>query len=190
MNVIDIERHKYTELWQSVPEYHDHSPGLENVDRFIKIMRPKENASLIDLGCGEGIAGLRFDEFGLSVNWLDITDAGLSSLVPYRKFIKATLWSNWNHFNKYGYDYGFCCDVMEHIPTECTMLAADRIITACRLTWFQIALVPDSFGQFIDQQLHLTVRSFKWWLEHLHELGEVIEARDLCEHGLYIVKRK
>jgi len=88
------------------------------------------------------------------------------------------------------FDYGFCCDVMEHIPTEFTMLVLYRILSSCKTTWFQIALVPDNCGQLIGETLHLTVRPFTWWLNRFLDLGAHVEdARDLIDSGLYIVRK-
>ena len=89
-----------------------------------------------------------------------------------------------------GFDYGFCCDVMEHIPTEYTMLVIDRIMSSCRTAWFQIALVPDQFGVTIGQTLHLSVQPFTWWLDHLRGgIGRVTDARDLCGQALFVVEK-
>ena len=68
------------------------------------------------------------------------------------------------------------CDVMEHMPPEYVMLVLDRIISACRMTWFTISFVPDEFGQAIDQSLHLTVQPFTWWREHLASLAHLHDA--------------
>jgi hypothetical protein len=188
VSIVDAERAKYAQLWAEVPEYRAWSPGLDNVTRLMHILQPPVKASLIDLGCGTGAAGLQFRELGLDVSWLDITDAGLHEKVPRHRFIEQPLWGRWKP--PYGYDFGFCCDVMEHIPPEYTMLVLDRIISACHISWFQIAFVPDEFGQAIDQPLHLTVQPFAWWLTRLRSLGLVLDARDLCGAGLFIVTGK
>ncbi len=188
MNIIEAERAKYSELWSDVPDYRKYSPGMENVSRFMDVMKPKRRSTLVDIGCGTGDAGLEFQNQGLDVRWIDITDAGLNPIIPRIRFTKKSLWSDWSDW-KYGYDYGFCCDVMEHIPTEYTMLVIDRIISSCRVSWFQIALVPDSFGAVIGQPLHLTVRPFNWWLERLNGAGKVVDARDLCGQALYVVEK-
>jgi 2-polyprenyl-3-methyl-5-hydroxy-6-metoxy-1,4-benzoquinol methylase len=187
--IVESERAKYAELWSDVPDYRIHSPGLENVDRFMKIMQPSPGDTLIDIGCGTGCAGMEFKKHGLNVNWIDITDAGIDTDIPMTRFINATLWSRWDRDKKHGFDYGFCCDVMEHIPTEYTMLVIDRIMSACRVGWFQIALVPDQFGEVIGKPLHLTVRPYGWWLERLRDISNVVDARDLCEQALFICKR-
>jgi len=187
--IVESERAKYAELWSDVPDYRVHSPGQENVARFMEIMQPSPDETLLDIGCGTGVAGLEFKQLGMNVSWLDITDAGLLPDVPHARFINAPLWTRWDRHWKHGFDYGFCCDVMEHIPTEYSMLVIDRIVSTCRTTWFQITLVPDQFGATIGQPLHLTVRPFGWWLERLKATGTVVDARDLCEQALFIVEK-
>lgn len=179
------ERAKYAEIW-SFDEYREaNSPGLINVDRFMSVLQPKAGASVVDIGCGSGRAGLELQKRGLEVSWVDLTAAGLNLEVDRGRFTEAPLWSHWGN----GFDYGFCCDVLEHIPTEYTMLALDRIIKSCGTAWLQIALRPDEFGKLIGEPLHLTVRPFAWWLVRLASLGKVVDARDLCGDGLFIVER-
>lgn len=188
----DQERVKYAEVWQH-PDYHKFSPGLENVERFMSVVQPDMTRynSLIDIGCGAGIAGLEFASRGFHVNYLDITDAALSPEVDRSRFIQAVLWENaWTRHRALGWDYGLCCDVMEHIPPEYTMLCIDRILSACRTAWFSICNLPDNFGRLIGQPLHLTVQPYSWWLMRLAMLGEVVDARDLCGNSLFVVRRK
>jgi 2-polyprenyl-3-methyl-5-hydroxy-6-metoxy-1,4-benzoquinol methylase len=179
------ERAKYEDIW-AVPDYREAaSPGLVNVDRFLSVVRPAAGSTLVDLGCGSGEAGLKLKEFGLEVWWLDITDAALSPSVSRARFIELPVWGlHWRHW-----DYGFCCDVMEHIPTEHVMLTLEHILRRCATTWFSIALRPDVFGQAIGQPLHLTVRDFVWWRDRIATIGNLVDARDLCGDGLYIVER-
>jgi hypothetical protein len=183
------ERNKYAEIW-SFDEYRNaFSPGLANVDRFMSVIRPDAGSTLLDVGCGSGKAGLAFQDLDLRVSWMDLTSAGLDSNVPRSQFLEAPLWSDWNT-RVHVFRYGFCCDVMEHIPTEYVMLSLARIISACRTTWFQIALRPDEFGKLIGEPLHLTVRPYSWWLVRLQTLGNVVDARDLCGDGMYVVERR
>ncbi len=189
MNVSETEREKYTRIWRDIPEYRAHSPGLENVERFYSVLHPRRGSSLIDIGCGAGVAGLEFAKRGLEVSYVDITDAGLDASVDRIHFVEQSLWSHWDRRFKHGADYGFCCDVMEHIPPEFTMLVIDRIVSCCRTSWFQIALQPDEFGKAIGQPLHLTVMPFIWWRDRLKQFGNLVEARDLCGVAMYVVKR-
>lgn len=183
------ERAKYAEIWSRFPQYREHSPGLENVDRFMATMQPPQGHSVIDLGAGDCRAGLALKDRGLDAWWLDLTDAGVPDELDRKRFIEAPLWSQWRHPLKRRWDYGFCCDVLEHIPTEYVALCLDRILANCRTAWLQISLVPDEFGKLIGEPLHLTVRPFSWWLVRLATLGTVMDARDLCGNGLYVVTR-
>jgi hypothetical protein len=187
MNLVEHERAKYAQLWSDVPEYREYSPGVENVQRFMDEMKPAPMSTILDIGCGTGVAGMMFAKFGLYPHWIDITDAGLHPDVKRNRFTKIPLWDDWS--GMVDCDYGFCCDVMEHIPTEYTMLVIDRILSACRTTWFQISLVPDQFGATIGQPLHLTVKPFAWWLDRFKLAGQVIDARDLCGQALYVVRK-
>lgn len=187
MNLVEHERAKYAQLWSDIPEYREYSPGVENVQRFMDVMKPAPLSSILDIGCGTGVAGMMFAKLGLYPHWIDITDAGLHPEVKRNRFTKATLWDEWN--DAVGCDYGFCCDVMEHIPTEYTMLVIDRILSACHTTWFQISLVPDQFGATIGQPLHLTVKPFDWWRDRFKLAGTVLDARDLCGQALYVVRK-
>jgi len=190
-SIADSERDKYRRVWE-LPDYYKNSPGLTNVERFRKLMCPSIGASLIDVGCGTGGAGLELQDKGLSVWWLDITDAALDDKINRDRFIELPLWSpRWRAWAPIGkkWDYGFCCDVMEHMPPEYSLLALDRILSACRICWFQIALFQDGFGDVIGERLHLTVRPFEWWRDAFKAIGaELIEARHLLQNALYVAE--
>jgi hypothetical protein len=70
------------------------------------------------------------------------------------------------------------------------MLVLDKIIRNCNTSWLQIALVEDGMGASIGETLHLTVKPFDWWLIRLATIGKIVDARDLIETGLFIVKGK
>jgi hypothetical protein len=86
-------------------------------------------------------------------------------------------------------DWVYCCDVLEHVPPQFTMLAIDQMLRVARLGVFlSIALVPDQFGVWVGEALHQTVQPFVWWRDSLREVGEVVDARDLLIHGVYVVR--
>jgi SAM-dependent methyltransferase len=179
------ERDKYAEIW-SLEQYRNAtSPGLINVDRFMSVIKPDPLSRVIDLGCGSGKAGLELEKRGLRLSWLDITAAGLDPEVPRELFIEQPLWAPMTFQRRW--DYGFCCDVLEHLPTEYTLLSISRMLEYCKTLWLQIALRPDNFGALIGEPLHLTVKPFDWWLIRLGTLGHVEDARDLIGEGLYVV---
>lgn len=76
-------------------------------------------------------------------------------------------------------DYGFCADVLEHIPPEQVdgVLAgiAKRIETSA---FFKISTLPDSCGKLIGETLHMTVRPVGWWLA---KVGRFFTVTSSCE---------
>lgn len=183
------ERDKYAEI-SILPEYNVVHPGEESADWFMKVVKPRVGETLIDIGCGTGGAGLKLQKFGLRVTWLDLVNVRLDPKIDRKDFIHTTLWDRqWPLNRRMGWDYGFCCDVMEHLPPEYTMLVADRIISCCRTAWLQIACVPETHGALINKPLHLTVENFEWWRDRLASLGTLTEARDIFPRALFVVKR-
>ena len=79
--------------------------------------------------------------------------------------------------------------MLEHIPTEYTMLVIERCLEAAPVSFFHISFDPDSFGQYIGQPLHLTQQPFAWWRDRLGELGALVDARDLLGHGIFLLRR-
>lgn len=185
-DLVSAEIEKYDEIW-TTDDYRKHSPGLQHVPHFLRVVKPEKNSLLIDVGCGAGVAGLEFEKNGLRVNYLDITDSALDPDVNKDNFIKSPIWGNWKDASYW--DYGYCCDVMEHIHPEFVMLALDKIIDNCKLTWFTISNKPDSLGALIGKPLHLTVQPYLWWLERLELIGTVEDARDLCGQSFFLVSR-
>ena len=177
-----IEKEKYEQIWE-FENYHDFSPGEQYIDIFKQASGYKKGwkKTLLDIGCGTGRAGQAFSEMGMDVELYDITSDGVEVGLP---FFQGCLW-DWMPGH---YDYGYCCDVMEHIPPEYTMLVTRNILDACGHTFFSISLIHDGFGQKIDQKLHLSVFPFMWWKGHFEDMGKLVESRDLIENGIFYVK--
>lgn len=178
------EAQKYEQAW-SLPGYATHSPGVQWAELFGEIAQPGPNQTVYDLGCGNGAGGKALAErYGLAAAYVDhVRVEG----VP-EPFIEQCLWddliSRWDG----PFWYGYCCDVLEHIPPQFTMLAARRMLEACDQVFFSVSFRPDSFGAFIGQPLHLTVQPFSWWRDALAEVGELLEARDLLGEGVFLVR--
>lgn len=187
LDLATLERKKYDEVWSSIPDYGAKSPGLEAIDQFVKIVQPPPHSSIIDIGCGTGVAGLKLRELGHQVSYLDITDAGLLPDVDRRRFIEQPVWK---HFGSGRFfEFGYCCDLMEHIPIEFTLLTVHNVLRNCGTVFFQIALTPDEFGHAIGKPLHLTVQEFTWWRDRLALLGRLDVAMDLGGKAIYVVRR-
>jgi len=190
INIEKREHGRSTEIW-SVPDYRAaESPGLINVERFLEVLRPPRGSTILDAGCGTGAAGRKLQQEGMVVTYLDITSAGFEGQLP-SSFIEAPLWAEWRGKGRRWWDYGFCCDVLEHIPIEFTMLSVARLISACSTVWLHIALEPDRWGPMVlNEPLHQTVKPFSWWLDRLYCLGDVREARDLIHSAMFVIVRK
>ena len=174
------EADKYATIWE-VPGYRDISPGEQYVDAFIKSVNLPAGASVIDLGCGAGAGGKALQSHFEVVHFLDLVKVN-EDLDP---FIEQPLWKP----IPLSYDFGYCCDVMEHLPTGYVCMVLHNIMEACDEVFFSIALVPDHYGEFIGEELHLTVRPFTWWRELLKEFGELKDARDISHTGIFRVAK-
>lgn len=171
------EKQKYADIWD-IPDYCRASPGKGYADLFRRMACP-EAGTVIDLGCGAGEGGRALEAFGLHVVYLDHVRVG--DLDP---FIEQPLWRSIPGV----YDYGYCCDVMEHIPQEFSMLCVRNMLNACREVFLSISFTPDRFGVYVGEPLHLTIRSFAWWRDRLREMGTLVDARDLLGEGVFLVR--
>ena len=185
----EVEKTKYEEMW-SIPSYGDISPGANIADAFAKISGCKPGETLIDLGTGSGKAAVKLHkEYGLKVLTLDITT---HCMVPEAlelfgdSHTEACLWSDWPETANIRFgngldplDYAFCCDVMEHIPAEFTMLCLSNMFRSARHVFIQVDVEQEGWGRLINETLHLTVMPFEWWRDHIAEFGEILDCRDM-----------
>ncbi len=123
------------------------------------------NPKIIDLGCGGGVLLELLTEYE-SYLGVDIAMEWMGKLQETRTTTNINFeFGNLTQLpypNDY-FDFGFCFDVMEHIPPE----FVDQVITeqkrVCRNLCLCICTVPHK--QHAEIELHLTVRSANWWLE-------------------------
>lgn len=166
------EKKKYDTVWR-MPEYRRVSPGELAVDNFLEWAEPAE--TLVDLGCGPGRASLILSN-KYKVTMLDISERCLDkpvrlALSDRLVFRQASLWN----FKLPMQDYGYCCDVMEHIPEEKVDEVLDCIAASCKSAYLQIHLMKDC-GKFIDEPLHLTIKPTAWWHKKILERYPDTEA--------------
>lgn len=186
------EREQYSNLWQSVSRYGDHAPGEGYVDLFMA-MSGAQSGTVLDAGCGSGKGAIALDARGFDVAMTDLTGDGLTEeAAGLSAFAPSCLWrpiadqlgSPYRTF-----DWVYCCDVLEHVPTEYTLLTIARLLEVARQGVFlSIALVPDHFGLWVGKPLHQTVQPFTWWRDRIRGIGRLIECRDLLMTGLYLVE--
>lgn len=180
----EAERRKYAAAWE-ISDYHDNSPGARHVDMMLAMVQPRPDWSIIDIGAGDGAASRGLLAKGFSnLTAFDLTDSGWDrdSGIPLHT---GPLWTSIPG----RYALGYCCDVMEHIPTSLVGLALSRILESCDRVFFSICFIPDHFGAYVGEPLHLTVQPFLWWRDLLRELGTLREARDLIDEGVFYLAR-
>jgi uncharacterized Rossmann fold enzyme len=183
------EPEKYEAIWDK-PEYRNVSPGEACVEPFLMLAGP---GTVIDFGCGTGRAGQRLSEAGHKVTLYDFAPNCLDEGVRARltgnlSLVQGSLFDP----IKIRADYGFCTDVMEHIPPESVDAVLQNIMGAVEKAFFQISLVPDNMGSLIGQQLHLSVHPMSWWRETFQRLGYRIEWEQNRDHiaALFFVSLK
>jgi len=195
-----FEAESYAELWSSVSHYKRNSPGEQHARVFHGIVQDP-GATVLDAGCGEGRGLLALAALGYRVVGMDLTDAGLSVAARAYPFIQDTLWHDLKPsvylfhvqqpdvFRADGVDYVYCCDVLEHLPEQFTMLTVHRLLeVADKAVFLSIFFTQDGYGPWIGRPLHLTVKPFVWWRDALRELGDVTEARDCHEFGIFMLR--
>jgi SAM-dependent methyltransferase len=198
MNLIERERDTYGEIFTH-EAYANHSPGEDHAHRLAEMAGIKSyersRTTVLDAGTGSGKGALALKALGYEVRACDFVDGRVpeASEIPFR--LITSLWDEL--LPQVGYlfggkaDYVYCCDVLEHIPPEFTMLTVRRLLDVARYGVFlSISFVPDHFGVWVGKPLHQTVQPYVWWKENIATLGTIIESRDLMDSGLFLVAPK
>lgn len=164
----NIEQSRYRKVWEH-SEYREVAPGEHCVMEFLVHAAPESGAEIIDFGCGTGRAGMVLAKIGrCRVTLVDFADncldAEVASMVADQserlRFHVADL-TKTLPFNG---AYGFCTDVLEHIPTADVPAVLRNILASAHNVYFSIALVDDVHGHNLsDGPLHLTVKPGSWW---------------------------
>lgn len=178
------ERDKYRLMW-SFDGYRDHSPG----EALVSVALPHfaKPGPVIDFGCGTGRAALAFHREGFDVVCVDFADNCRDDEALSLPFLEWDL----SRPCPLRAPYGFCTDVMEHIPTEQVDTVIRNIMGSAETVFFQIATVPDVFGSVINQRLHLTVQSHAWWKMVFSLLGyRVSWDQDTGTQSQFVVTRE
>jgi SAM-dependent methyltransferase len=186
------ETDKYSKIWEN-PDYRTFSPGEDSVHFFMHNFKPPLGSSIIDFGCGSGKASFLLAVLGLKVTAVDLVDncldADIKDIIESGKqpitFRKVNLWNLPTDLFAH---YGYCTDVMEHVPTEKVDAVLDGILKAVPSCFFQIALVEDEYGASIGEHLHLTVKPFEWWLQKFKDRGVILYSYEAKHHAVFYVK--
>lgn len=181
----ESERLKYEQVW-SFDEYRRYAPGESLVDKAIQDLGIQAGDSLLDFGCGTGRATRSFMEKGICAEGIDHASNCLDkdvNITLHRHclwYLPPTLTADW----------GFCTDVMEHIPTDKVhdVLMAVRMATK-NGAFFQINCLPDKMGSLIGEKLHLTVRNPDWWHDAAKWFWDDIDVEVKSLHNLVLICR-
>jgi hypothetical protein len=168
------EREKYHRMW-AVPGYRDVSPGELAAATFIEKVKP--DGLVIDFGCGTGRGGLAIAQAGHDVVLVDFASNCRDPEAMALPFVEADL----SEPCPLRASYGYCTDVMEHIPPADVAAVVRNIMDASGTVFFQISTVPDAFGAVINQRLHLTVKPHEWWAGLFIRLGFAVTWQ--ADHG-------
>ncbi len=188
MSLLETERTLYASTWDH-DAYANYSPGEFFLPLFLNMITaahgdPK-GRTVLDAGCGSGKGALALQAAGFRVEMCDMTPNGLLPETKAIPFADVVLWREMPGV----YDYVYCCDVLEHIPTPFTMLVVHHLLRSARIAvCLSIYLTEDAWGPIIGETLHKTVQSFVEWRDQLAEMGRVVEARDCGKTGLYLVE--
>lgn len=184
------EKDKYIKAWK-LPEYRHYSPGENLALKFLSIAKPERDSTIIDFGCGTGRGGLMLSLLGnLKVTMLDFVEGCLDEEVkeicssqPDRLSFKA-----WDLLDlpEDRAKYGYCTDVMEHIPEDQVDKVLRNILKCAEKVFFNISLQHDSCGKLIDEDLHVTVKPAGWWISKFREHDCVIFSSETHNGDLLV----
>ena len=161
------EAEKYKAMWD-VPQYRLTSPGERSAQDFVERFNPAWDEHVIDFGCGTGRGGLAISkETGAQVTLVDFADNCRDEDAKELPFVKADLSQPIPVVGGYGY----CSDVMEHIPPEQVDNVIRNIMDCVPKCFFRIDFQDDQCGAFIGETLHLSVHPHEWWVETFERLG-------------------
>ncbi len=183
---------KYNAIW-ATEDYGRVSPGERMATRFKRLSKARPGAYIIDLGAGAGEGAKRLQEMGYRVAALDFVEAQFRfrGEIPFfcQSLWKEIPWTTDKRMIRRRWTYGYCCDVMEHIPPDRVRDVLHCIRASCIRVFFSISHEPDHWGRLVAQPLHLTVKPFEWWINELREVFDVVEdGRDIIRQGLYLCR--
>jgi 2-polyprenyl-3-methyl-5-hydroxy-6-metoxy-1,4-benzoquinol methylase len=179
------EREKYRTMW-AFDSYRERSPGLRFLADALKKLSPMPASSIVDLGCGTGRVSAELQRLGFDVTGVDIADNACTEFTG--PFVTASLWSLPEDLGRF--QYGFCADVLEHIPTERVAQTLASIAGHASTVYFQIANFVCHEGDKIGEHLHLTVKPLAWWRTMLDEDWIIEHAEAAPKHHVFVCRSR
>lgn len=179
------EKNKYERMW-GLEKYHQRSPGMRHLEDALLKLSPKPGATIVDLGCGTGRVSAELKKRGFRVVAVDIAENAATEFDGH--FVASPLWDLPAELGKF--DYGFCADVMEHIPTDHVAKTLECISLHASVVYFQIANFVCHEGDEIGEHLHLTVKPIEWWKKELDKSFVVQLAVKNPKNHVFICKSR
>lgn len=176
------ERDKYRLMWQ-FDLYRASAPGEACVGQFLEIAQP--NGMVIDFGCGTGRAGLAIAAAGLPVLMTDFASNCRDQDAHALPFI------DWDLTDTcpvgLSAPYGFCTDVMEHIPDA--EAALDNMFAVAERIYFQIDTEEDACGELIGHDLHVNLKPHAEWRALLSRYGRIAFEQENGRSSVFYVEK-
>lgn len=157
----EAEAEKYQRVWTG-DDYRAQADGDAVLNLAWYGLRMEPGESLIDWGCGSGRPAAEFARRGMDVTGFDIAQNCLDQGVT----IPLVVGTLWNPPEWLSADYGFCTDVLEHIPMEHVRTCLAIIAARCsKGAFLQVDTALDTSGPKMHPptRLHLTVWSRECW---------------------------
>ena len=181
------EKKKYEKMWgEHGDKYRAVCPGEIAATTFLQVANPKKGSTCIDFGCGTGnsiwmislVHKVKMTLLDFASNCLDEeVKVALENHTDLLKFREHNL----NDTPPLIAEYGYCTDVMEHIPPEEIDNVLHNILKGAQCVFFRISTQPDRLGPLcLNQPLHLSVHDYKWWRDKLKQHGcKIMHSEDL-----------
>ena len=163
---VDEEREKYTKTWKD-PLYRMASPAMRDHSEAILAWADQHGMeSIIDFGAGKGTLDLFLKKNGFQVHMLDLASNCLDrdvreALDENLTFEEVCLWDD-AMAGRHA-DGVICIDVLEHLPMAHVPTVVKYIRETAPHGYCNAALFPH---QVNGVELHLTLKSPKWWFQH------------------------
>lgn len=186
------EQSKYEAMWEH-EVYRAVAPGEGIAQLFLKTARPKAGSTVIDFGAGTGRGALMLALMGnVRVRMLDFAGNCLDPEVRQALTTQSHALDFTQHdLTKtvpFAAEYGYCTDVMEHIPKSQVNEVLKNVLQSAQHVFFQIACEDDVCGKLIGQPLHLSVHPHDWWLKKFQEFDCLVHwSQDFGTHCCFYV---
>jgi len=137
---------------------------VERVMRWADRRLPRQLGNVIDIGCGRGKLIVKLDGRYEKYTGIDVAKNQIEKMkqqYPRHEFQFMNMCDM--PFEDDTFDYGFCIDVLEHIPPEFAKLAVQEMQRVCKNLVVNISCRLAFHKDQTGRNLHLTVMPPKWW---------------------------